>query len=81
MELKALRRLEHGIEKLLESHRRALERQVQLSAALAKTREELERAKGDLERYRRERTDTRKRVDALLKRFESLGIDWERAEA
>ena len=81
MELKALRRLEQGIEKLLDAHRRALERQVQLSAALAKTRDELERARGDLERFRRERTDTRKRVDALLKRFESLGIDWERPEA
>jgi hypothetical protein len=81
MELKALRRLENGIDRMLESHRKALERQNQLSAALAKTKDELERTKAELERYRREKTDTRKRVDALLKRFEGLGIDWGRPEA
>jgi septal ring factor EnvC (AmiA/AmiB activator) len=76
MELQALRRLEHGVEKLLEVHQRALTRQAQLSAALAKTREELERARGEVERFRRERNDTRKKVDTLLKRFDGLGIDW-----
>jgi septal ring factor EnvC (AmiA/AmiB activator) len=76
MELQALRRLEHGVEKLLEVHQRALTRQSQLSAALAKTREELERARAEVERFRRERNDTRKKIDTLLKRFDGLGIDW-----
>lgn len=81
MELQALRRLESGVEALLDVHRRSLERQSQLSAALAKTREDLERARAEVERYRRERNDTRRKIDVLLKRFDSLGIDWERADA
>jgi chromosome segregation ATPase len=81
MELQALRRLEHGIDKLLEAYARATERQEQLSAALAKTRAELERAKSEIEIFRRERTDTKRKIDTLLKRFDSLTIDWRRLEA
>jgi cell division protein FtsB len=81
MELQALRRLEHGVEKLLEAHAHSVVRQGQLSAALAKTRDELERAKAEIERYRRERTDTKRKIDTLLKRFDSLSIDWRRPEA
>lgn len=81
MELQALRRLEHGIEKLLEAYARSAERQEQLSAALAKTRDELERAKTEIELFRRERTDTKRKIDTLLKRFDGLSIDWRRPEA
>jgi septal ring factor EnvC (AmiA/AmiB activator) len=81
METQALRRLEHGVESLLEAHKRSLERQTQLSAALAKTREDLERARAEVEKFRRERSDTRRKIDTLLKRFDSLSVDWGRVDA
>lgn len=80
MELKALCRLEDGVGRIAKALDRALERQRQLSAALVKSSEEVDKLRGDLQRYRAERTDTRKKVDALLKRFDTLEIDLEQAE-
>ena len=81
METQALRRLEKDVGKLLVKYRHAAERQAQLSAALGKSRDEIEKLRAELQRYKSERTDTRKKVDALLKRFEKLDIDWEHAES
>jgi ABC-type transporter Mla subunit MlaD len=81
MKLKALSRLESDAERLLEALDGAVDRQAQLSAALAKSRDEIERLRNDLERLKRERSDTRKKVDSLIKRFDSLEINWEQIEA
>jgi chromosome segregation ATPase len=80
MESQALRRLEGGVDKLVERLRRATERQVQLSSALVKSREEVERLRSDLQRLKYERSDTRKKVDALLRHFESLDLRFDPAE-
>jgi len=80
MESKALRRLEEDVAKLLAKLRQAAERQAQLSSALGKNREEVEKLRSELQRYKSERADTRKKVDALLRRFEKLDINWEQAE-
>jgi chromosome segregation ATPase len=80
MKLKALRRLEKGVEELAGRFDKAVERHSQLSSALAKSREQVERLKAELAGYRSERKSTKKKVDALLKRFDSLGVDWEQAE-
>jgi len=81
MELKALRRLESSVAELVGRLDKAAERQSQLSAALAKSREEIDRLKAELDKYRSERADTKNKVDALLKRFDRLGVDWEEAES
>lgn len=78
MESKAILRmgeLESLVENLLTRARSARERQTQLSQALAKSREEIESLKLEVERYKAERTDTRKKVDSLLRRFDSLELD------
>lgn len=75
MELQALRRLEDTVERFYAQHGRTLERQAQLSDALGKSRQEMEKLRGELQRFKLERSDTRKQIDALLKRFSSLGID------
>ncbi len=81
MELKALRRLESGVEELAGRLDKAAGRQAMLSRALAKSREDVDRLTAELERYRGERKDTKKKVDALLKRFDALEIDWEQLES
>jgi len=80
MESKALRRLEKDVGKLLTRVRGALDRQTQLSSALGKNREELERLKFEIQGYKDERASTRKVVDALLRDFDKLDINWERIE-
>ena len=72
--------LEHGIEKLFEQLRRTTERQAQLSTALVKSREEVERLRAEVQRLKSERSDTRRKVDALLRDFESLDLRAEGAE-
>jgi len=81
METKALRRLEGCVENLIERLNKASERQSQLSAALVKSRQELDAVQAELERFRAERSDTKKKVDKLLKRFDALEVDWEQAES
>jgi len=75
MELQALRRLEDALQRYQAQHGRALERQAQLSEALGKSRQEMERMRSEIQRFKLERTDTRKQIDSLLKQFASLGID------
>jgi predicted nuclease with TOPRIM domain len=81
MKSKAISRLGSGAERLLEALSGSINRQAQLSAALAKSRNEIEKLRADLGRLKRERTDTRKRVDSLIKRFDNLEINWEQIEA
>lgn len=80
MELNALHRLENDVGRLVAALGRAVERQQQLSAALVKSCEEVDKLRGDLQRYKAQRNDTRKKVDALLRRFDSLEVDWEQVE-
>jgi chromosome segregation ATPase len=72
--------LEHNVDRLFEQLRRSTERQTQLSAALVKSREEVERLRSEIQRLKSERTDTRKKVDALLRDFESLELRFDGAE-
>jgi septal ring factor EnvC (AmiA/AmiB activator) len=81
MELKALRRLEGSVEELVGRLDKAADRQSQLSAALAKSREEVDRLKAEVARFRSERSVTKKKVDSLLKRFDTLDVDWGEAES
>lgn len=67
--------MEDALQRFQAQHGRALERQAQLSEALGKSRQEMEKLKGEIQRFRVERSDTRKQIDGLLKRFSSLGID------
>ena len=78
MESKALRRLEQEVDRLLGQLRRSAQRQAQLSSALGKNQEELERLRREVQRYKNERNDTRRRLDTLLKQFDRLDIDWDR---
>ena len=81
MEIKGLQRLEGNVDVLTGRAGEVTERQGQLSAALVKSREEIDSLKAELERYRSERVDTKKKVDALLKRFDTLSVDWEAAKS
>ena len=81
MESKALRRLEQDVGKLLGTLRQRADRQQQLSAALGKSRDELERLRTDALRYKGERDDTRKKIDGLLKSLDKLEVNWGRAES
>jgi predicted nuclease with TOPRIM domain len=74
MESQAFRRLQADLDRLLDEHQRSRSRSEQLAAALAKSRDELERLKGETHRYKLERTETRKRLDRLIRRFDSLGV-------
>ena len=80
MDSPVFQRLEHGVDKLFEQLRRTTERQAQLSTALVKSREEVERLRAEIQRLKSERTDTRRKVDALLRDFESLELHVEGAE-
>ncbi len=74
MENGLVQRVETKVSEVLALLRESRMRQEQLRAALVKSREEVERLKAEIQRYRNERTDTRKRVDALLREFESLDL-------
>jgi len=78
MESKALRRLEQDVDRLLGQLQRSAERQAQLSSALGKNQEELEHLRREVQRYKSERSDTRRKIDVLLERFDKLDIDWDR---
>jgi septal ring factor EnvC (AmiA/AmiB activator) len=80
MDAHALQDLEREIDKLLEHLRHATERQAQLSHALVKSKEEVDRLRAEVQRFRAERTDTRRKVDALLREFESLDLRFEGVE-
>jgi hypothetical protein len=80
MDLQFFQSLERGVDKLLDQLRRSTEKQTQLSAALVKSREEIERLRVEIQRLKSERTDTRRRVDSLLREFESLELRFEGAE-
>jgi chromosome segregation ATPase len=80
MDVRVVQRLERDVEALLDQLRRSVERQAQLSAALVKSREEVEKLRSEITRYKTERSDTRRRVDALLRDFESLELRLESVE-
>lgn len=72
MENKALQRLEDGLRRLVANHGQASTRAAQLAAALAKSREEIEKLKTQNFRFKTERTDTRRKVDAIIRRVDRL---------
>lgn len=72
MEKKALQRLEDGVRRLVAQHGQASTRAAQLAAALAKSREEIEKLKSQNFRFKSERADTRKKIDAIIRRVDRL---------
>ncbi|HYC01311.1 MAG TPA: hypothetical protein VEC57_19420 [Candidatus Limnocylindrales bacterium] len=72
MESKGLQRLEENLRRLLSQHGQASTRAGQLAAALSKSREEIEKLKAQNFRYKSERAETRKRIDAVIKRLDRL---------
>jgi hypothetical protein len=72
MENKALQRLEVGVRQLIARHGQSSTRAAQLAAALAKSREEIEKLKAQNFRFKSERADTRKRIDSIIRRVDRL---------
>ena len=72
MESKALQRLEDGVKQLIARHGQSSMRAAQLAAALAKSREEIEKLKSQNFRYKAERAETRKKIDAVIRRVDRL---------
>ena len=70
MKNKALERLEDGVRRLVAQHGSSSTRAAQLAAALAKSREELEKLKAQNFRFKTERGETRKRIDAVIRRLD-----------
>lgn len=73
MENKALQRLEDGVRRLLARHGQSSTRAAQLAAALAKSRDEIEKLKAKNFRFKTERAEIRKKIDAVLRRVDRLG--------
>lgn len=69
---KALQRLEEGVRRLAAQHGHTSTRAAQLAAALAKSREEIEKLKGQNFRFKTERGETRKKLDAIIRRVDGL---------
>ena len=72
MESKALQRLEDGVRQLIARHGQSSVRAAQLAAALAKSREEIEKLKSQNFRFKAERAETRKKIDAIIRRVDRL---------
>ena len=72
MDQKALQRLEDGVRRLISRQGQSSTRAAQLAAALAKSREEIEKLKTQNFRFRTERADTRKKIDAIIRRVDRL---------
>jgi septal ring factor EnvC (AmiA/AmiB activator) len=72
MESKALQRLEDGLRRLVAQHGQASTRSGQLAAALAKSREEIEKLKAQNFRFKTERAETRKKIDAVVRRLDRM---------
>jgi septal ring factor EnvC (AmiA/AmiB activator) len=69
---KALQRLEDGVRRLVAQHGQSSTRAAQLAAALAKSREEIEKLKSQNFRFKSERAETRKKIDAIIRRVDRL---------
>ena len=72
MESKVLQRLEDGVLRLIARHGQSSVRAAQLAAALAKSREEIEKLKAQNFRFKTERAETRKKIDAVIRRFDRI---------
>lgn len=72
MKNKGLQRLEDGIRRLVAQHGQTSTRAAQLATALAKSREELEKLKAQNFRFRNERGEARRRIDAVIRRLDRL---------
>lgn len=59
--------------RLIARHGQSSTRAAQLAAALAKSREEIEKLKAQNFRFKTERAETRKKIDAVIRRVERLG--------
>lgn len=72
MENKALQRLEEGVRRLAAQHGQTATRAGQLAAALAKSREEIEKLKAANFRFKTDRAEMRKKLDAIIRRVDRL---------
>lgn len=67
-----MQRLEDGIRRLVAQHGQTSTRAAQLASALAKSREEIEKLKSQNFRFKAERGETRKRIDAIIRSVDRL---------
>ena len=72
MESKGLQSLEDAVRRLAAQHGQASVRAGQLAAALTKSREEIEKLKAQNFRYKTEKVETRKKIDAVIKRLDRM---------
>ena len=72
----SLKRLKDTFEKATHRLADARDHEQQLGAALLKSQKEVNKLRGQIDKLRTERTDTRRKVDAMIKRFDKLGVDW-----
>ncbi len=72
MNSKALQRLDDAVRRLVAKHGQTATRAAQLAAALAKSREEIEKLKTQNFRFKNERAETRKKIDVVVRRLDRL---------
>lgn len=72
MNSKALQRLDDAVRRLVAKHGQTATRAAQLAAALAKSREEIEKLKTQNFRFKNERAETRKKLDIVVRRLDRL---------
>ncbi len=75
----ALKRLKDNVERAARELATVRDHEQQLSAALLKGQEEVNRLRAELDDLRSERSSTRRKIDSMIKRFDKLGVDWGRA--
>jgi septal ring factor EnvC (AmiA/AmiB activator) len=69
---KGLQRLEDGVRQLVAQYGQTSTRAAQLASALAKSREEIEKLKSQNFRFKTERGETRKRIDAIIRSVDRM---------
>lgn len=74
MKNNGIQRLEEAVRRLVAQHGQTSTRAAQLAAALAKSREELEKLKAQNFRFRNERSETRRKIDGVLRRIDRLAV-------
>lgn len=74
MKNNGIQRLEEAVRRLVAQHGQTSTRAAQLAAALAKSREELEKLKAQNFRFRNERSETRRKIDGVIRRLDRLAV-------
>lgn len=72
MESKGFEHLDRVVRLLMSRKGQSAIRSAQLSSALAKSREEIERLKATTHRLKTEKSETRKQIDAVIRQIDQL---------